>query len=349
MSYREGGFLRLSVVFFAVLAASVPVPVLAQGVVVQGRVYTLGSAVVIPNATVDLEGYGSTLTSAAGTFRFEDVEPGEYTLRVQALGYTPESRVLTVDSTTRLVLVPLRIAPLQVDSLTVELRTIDIKGRVRDPEHDLLLVNAEVLTNQVAGTHTDAHGRFTLKDVLEGVPVRVIVRPYGYLRVDTTFVPNEDENYLFEVEPDPWVEEMIAVQIGKLEERVAGMRAVAWPPMNREELLQYSGTFTLHDMLEREYPNSTAIGGIICAFLDEVKILDPADSAMRGVDGRLRFRAVLDTTLPEELERVELLAFGQPPVFMLQIYTREFMQEMFDLELELRRPVLTPFAPQVCL
>ncbi len=73
MSDREGSFIRLSVVLLAVLAAAVPMPVLAQNVVVQGRVFTVGSAVVIPNATVDLEGYGSTLTSDAGTFRFEDV------------------------------------------------------------------------------------------------------------------------------------------------------------------------------------------------------------------------------------------------------------------------------------
>ncbi len=227
-----------------------------------------------------------------------------------------------------------------------ELQTINIKGRVRDPAHDLLLVNAEVLTNQVAGTHTDAHGRFTLEDVLEGVPVRVVVRPYGYLRVDTTFVPNEDEEYLFEVEADPWVEEMIAVQIAKIEERFTGMHAVGRPPMNREELLRYSGTFTLHDMLEREYPGST--GRVICAFLDEVKILDPADF----FDNRLKYQIILDTTLPEELERVELLSFEPPTprgrrltVFMLQIYTREFMQEMFDLELSLRTRVLFPPLP----
>ena len=185
---------RIGLIAILVLVTAVPIPVLAQGVVVQGRVFQFGSRAVIPNATVDLEGYGAMLTTAGGTFRFEDVEPGEYTLRVEALGFSPESRVIEVDSTTTVpVLVPLRIAPLAVDSLVVELRRIDIKGRVRDAALDLLLINAEVLTNQVAGSLTDAHGRFILKDVLEGVPVRVVVRPFGYLRVDTTFVPDEDE------------------------------------------------------------------------------------------------------------------------------------------------------------
>ena len=147
MSYTKSALdfstlMGISVVLLAVLAAAAPMPVLAQGVVVQGRVFEFGSTSVIANATVDLAGHGSTLTSLAGTFRFEDVEPGEYTLRVESLGYGPESLVLTVDSTTSLVLVPLSITPLQVDSLTVELRTIDINGRVWDPAHVLLLVNA---------------------------------------------------------------------------------------------------------------------------------------------------------------------------------------------------------------
>ena len=270
---------RIGLMAILVLATAIPIPVLAQGVVVQGRVFQFGSTPGIANATVDLEGHGSTLTSAAGTFRFEDVDPGEYTLRVEALGYTPESRVLVVGSATvGPVLVPLRIAPLPIDSLTVELRTIDIKGRVRDAARGLLLADAEILTNQVAGTQTDAHGSFKLEGVLEGVPLRVIVRPYGYLRVDTIFVPNEDEDYVFEPVPDPWVENMIAEQI------------------------------------------------LDCAQLGHI----------------------LDTTLPQEVELIEFLFFDR--LLMLRIYTREFMQEMFDRSIELRAPTLAPLSrPPVCL
>ena len=176
---------------FLGLATAVPIPVLAQGVVVQGRVFQFGSRAVIGNTTVDLEGYGATLTTAAGTFRFEDVERGEYTLRVEALGFAPESRVIEVDSATTVpVLVGLRIAPLSIDSLVVELRTIDIKGRVRDAARGLLLADAEILANQVAGTQTDAHGSFKLEGRLEGVPLPVIVRPYGCIRVDQRLLPD---------------------------------------------------------------------------------------------------------------------------------------------------------------
>ena len=317
---------RIGLMAILVLATAMPMPVLAQGVVVQGRVFQFGSRAVIGNATVDLEGYGATLTTAAGTFRFEDVEPGEYTLRVEALGFAPESRVIEVDSATTVpVLVGLRIAPLSIDSLVVELRTIDIEGQVRDAAKDLLLVNAEVLTDQVAGTLTDAHGRFKLEDVLEGVPLRVVVRPFGYLRVDTIFMPDKNQSYVFEPVPDPWVEEMIAVQIGKIEERAAGLQTVGRRPMNRDRLVYYAGTFSLLDALEVEFRNR-AIDEIECIIIDEKR------------EQFLPAGHFLQSILPEELERVELLFDGA----MIRIYTRQFMQYMFDLELDLRPPVYVP-------
>ena len=106
---------RVVLMAILVLATLIPIPALAQtGVVVQGRVFEFGSTTVIWNARVELEGHGATLTSTAGTFRFEDVEPGGYTLRVDAFGYASESRDLTVDSAMT-VLVPLEVAPLPLD------------------------------------------------------------------------------------------------------------------------------------------------------------------------------------------------------------------------------------------
>ncbi len=312
---------RIALLATLVLATAIPIPVLAQdGVVVQGRVFEFGSTSVIFNARVELEGYGATLTSVVGTFRFEDVEPGEYTLQVDAFGYASDTRVLTVDSATT-VLIPLQVAPLPLDSLAVELREIDIEGRVRDPERDLLLPDVEILTDQIEGTLTDAHGRFKLDDVLAEVPLRVIVRAFGYLTVDTILLPDEDENYVFEVEPDPWVENMIEEQIGRLEARSVGFRATFMPAMNRERLLRYAGTFSLLDALQVEYRERN-MDRIDCLFIDERQEYVPVDF-------------LLQTTLPEELERIEFLFDGR----MLRIYTREFMQYMFDLELELRAPV----------
>ena len=90
---------RIALMAILVLATAIPIPVLAQdGVVVQGRVFEFGSTSPIWNARVELEGHGATLTSLAGTFRFEDVEPGEYTLQVDAFGYASPFTALVATS-----------------------------------------------------------------------------------------------------------------------------------------------------------------------------------------------------------------------------------------------------------
>jgi len=101
--------------------------------------------------------------------------------------------------------------------------------------------------------------------------------------------------------------------------------------MNRDRLVYYAGTFSLLDALEVEYRNRD-MGEIGCIIIDEKREdFLPADH-------------FLQTLLPEEMERVELLFDGQ----MLRIYTREFMQYMFDLELELRVPVFVDVDPPLC-
>ena len=322
---------RIGLIAILVLATVVPVPVLAQTVVVGGRVFEFGSTSVIWNARVELEGHGATLTSVAGTFRFDDVEPGEYTLRVDAFGYASDVRQIVVDGAIP-VLIPLRVAPLPLDSLVVDAREVDVEGLVRDPLHDLLLVDAEVLTDQRPGTLTDAHGRFKIDNVLEDVPLHVMVRAYGYLRVDSIILPDEDETYIFELQPDPWVEDMIADQIGLIEERPAGLVTVGRQPMDRETLLKYAGTHTLGDAIDFEY--FRGVQGIECVLVDEkLQHFLPLETLLQGI-------------LPERLERIEVLFGGA----MLRVYTREFMQDLFDLVVELNQPFYfqPPFGDPIC-
>ena len=314
---------RIGLKTILVLASAIPFPVLAQTGSVAGLVFESGGTAGIPNATVELEGHGETLTSAAGTFRFDGVEPGVYTLRVDAFGYTSEVLLLAVDGNTT-VRVPLEIDPFLLDPLVVEPRAIDIKGRVRDPGRDLSLVDAEVFTNQVPGTLTNSHGRFKIDDVLEGVPLRVIVRAFGYFPVDTILLPDEDESYLFELKPDWLVERMIEVQVGRIEERAAS-RSTGRRAMNRERLLRYAGRADLQTAIEFEY-GLRLEGRDGCVYIDEKRF--------RGI-GDQGALSLLWTMLPEEVERIEFLYKGG-----LRIYTREFIQEMIASDIELRPPPL---------
>ncbi len=313
-------------VSFALLAlVAIPIAALAQtGVVVGGRVFEEGGTTGIPTARVELVGHGSTLTSADGSFRFDGVMPGRYTFRVVAFGYASESRFLPVESDTT-VSVPLEVAPVLLDSLLIGARAIDIEGGVRDPEMDIRLVDAEVLTNQGVAASTDRRGRFRLERVLEGVRLQVSVRAFGYLPLDSIIVPTENESYAFELEADPVVEAMIDEQVERIEERAAARRSVVMRPMNRQRLLRFAGTHTLRAVLEGEY--RFYLERVRCVIIDEqqqIGVWEPS---------------TLFYLLPEEIERIEFLFRGA----MLRIYTREFMQEMIARNTELREPIF--FAP----
>ena len=305
----------------ALLAApSLPASTSAQTVgIVQGRVYEASSGASVQNAIVELEGYGSTLTAEDGSFRFEGVAPGVHTLRVDGFGYAPRSLLLTVEGAAT-VSVALEIAPFALDPLIVQSRLIDIDGRVRDPTRDLDVVDAEILTNQSARTWTGARGRFELEGVLAELPLRVIVQAFGYFPVDTVVLPHEDDTYMLEVEPDPVVERMIDVQVGRLEERAAARRASVMRPLSRERLLRYAGRHTVASMLEWEY--GRRLRRVECVLVDEKPLL-----------GAWQLETLYHV-LPEDLERVEFLYAGA----MLRIYTRDFMREMIGREVELRMP-----------
>jgi hypothetical protein len=210
---------------------------------------------------------------------------------------------------------------------------IDIGGRLRDRTRDIYVVDAEVLTNQVEPVITGAGGRFGLDDVLEGVPLRVVVQALGYVTVDTTFVPARGTRYDFDLQPDPRVEAMIEAQAFRLEERGEPRGTAMLRAMDRDRVLGYAGGHTVATMLEWEY--GRRLGSVRCLLVNEEPWLSDWQPW------------TLFHILPEDLERVELLFDGQ----MLRIYTREFMREMISRDVELRTPVFVDrlFVDPICL
>ena len=318
------------------LALAAPEESLSQAVVVvQGRVIEFGTSSAIQNAVVELEGLGSTLTSADGTFRFNDVRPGGYAVHVIGFGYAPHSEFIVVERDSTLSF-SLEIAPFALDSLVIEQRAIELEGRVRDPELDIFIIDATVLSSQ-GGAVTDAHGRFRLEPVFTGVPLRLSVRVFGYLPLDSTIVPRDGEAHVFDLSADPLVTAMIGRQVERLVDRASGRRSVMMRPLDRDRLLRYDGG-TLRDVIESQY--RSYIDQIRCVIIDEEQFVDS--------------RALLTwlgTTLPQEVERIEFLAFGpRSRDIMLRIYTRRFIQEMTARYIALRDPVFVGMArPPWCL
>lgn len=286
---------------------------------VQGRVYESTTGAGIQNAIVTLEGYGATLTAASGSFRFDDVEPGEYSLSVDAFGYVDRTLSLRLETNTT-VDVPLEPEPFRLDPLDVDLETLDFDGRAVDPAKDLRLIDAQVLSSQGHEEWTDAHGQFDLDDVYEGVPLQIEVRSFGYLPLDTTFVPDDDERHEFELFVDPAVQRVIDMQVDRIVDITRG-RASVRRPLDQEALLRFRGTFTVYDMILYEYGRRADRVG--CLVVDE-----------RQIPRSWGWRSYLTTMLPEELARLEFLFSGA----MLRIYTRDFVRRMPIDRVELRTP-----------
>ena len=292
-----------------------PTPILAQAeVVVDGRVYDAVTNGPVPNAIVTLEGHGSVLSNEQGTFRFTGVVPGAYLVRVEAFGYEDFAGTLPVLEAVTIEL-PLSAAPLQLDSVLVEAETIDFDRRVRDPLRDYNVKDAQVVSTQGHDERTDTGGRFDLDDVWAGAPLRVIIRSFGYLPLDTTFIPDDEERYEFDLHTDPVIARLIEDQNRRLEER-AGENLYAYrAPMTRDDLVRFSGTGTLQTMMEAKYPLNV-LRRVVCIVIDE-----------RQVPTRQRV-FVLRNTLPENLERAELLEFFVEGArrLMLRAYTKTYFQ-----------------------
>lgn len=228
------------------------------------------------------------------------------------------------------VTVPLKPAPVPVDSLLVDLRSIDVSARVRDRERDAPLTDAEVLVNQEPATVSNPDGRLRLDDLWEGVPVLVSIRAFGYLPSDTVVTPAEDDSYVFELSPDPVVERMIAAQVSELQQRMGGRRSILMPPVDRDRLLGWTGV-SLREVLAGTYP--TRWRRIRCVLVDEVLVPPGYEMDM------------MESTFPGEVERLEFLFRGR----MLRVYTRGFLRDMIAGLVELRTPVYVDEAkPPLC-
>lgn len=284
--------------------------------VVEGRVVN-PDGVGIPNATVALEGIGFRLTDDDGDFRFGAVSPRAYTLHVEGLGYQAVSLNLVVEDDVTTT-VTLQVSPLLLDSLVVDSRSIDIEVRVWDPVKDLPVQSAEVVSDQADPTRTSWGGRFKIR-VADGVPVRIQVRAFRYLPLDTLVVPEEGTEYRFELVTDPVVARMLEMEIVRLDDRMGGRRAVGMGPFNRDDLARWSGA-SLFDLLRARFPNRGR--RLQCIVLDERDV------------GAPMVVPTLKTTFADQVDRIEFLFRGA----MLRVYTKDFMRKMIGGGIELRRP-----------
>ena len=299
---------------------------------VEGVVVDAETGVGIENAIVELGDRGTILSAEAGRFRFTGVPTGTYSVTVDAFGYALlEVEVSVVESMT--LTLALQPAPLRMDSILVELSTVDFDGRARDSVLDANLYDARVRSNQGHDERTSWHGRFDLDDVFEQVPLRIVISSLGYMPLDSTFVPDHEARYDFNLTPDPVAGRIIGIQIQRLVDRTeSGRRYRPYrygASMNRQDMARFMSQGSLQTMLEATYPRHV-LRRVTCFLLDE-----------QATYSRAERTHVLETTLPQELERLEFLEFpGQRGALMLRVYTRRFIQRLMATGQDLRRPVM---------
>jgi hypothetical protein len=316
---------RAAGVFLA--AVLVPAPLLGQVTfTVEGRVFDAVTNGPVVNALVTVETLGERLSTQSGGFTFTDVPAGAYLVRVEAFGYEPFVSSLPVAEDLSIAL-PLTATAIQLDSLIVGAETRVLEGRVRDPERDINLMNSQVASNQGHELRSNVEGRFDLQDVWVGAPLRLAIRSFGYLPLDTTFVPVSDEQHLFNLTRDTFVDEMIEVQNQRLEERAGNNLYGGRSSVNRDDIVDQVGHGSLMTLMESKYPMSV-LSRIVCVVFDD-----------RQVESAARVRFVLENTLPENMERLELLQFQieRRQLLMLRVYTRRFFVDMMARNQPLRR------------
>jgi hypothetical protein len=324
--------------FVLIMGAMRPHAVVAQtGGLVMGRVVEAGTNAEINGAVVELVGYGRTLTSG-GSFFFGEVSPGAQVIRVTAYGYEPETRGVVVDTLT-VVDFELRVAPIAIDPLTVDVQVMEVEGRVRDAQHDFPIVDAMIFTRW-GMLESDSHGRFRVESFPEGEALPLSVQAFGYMTLDTVLLPSRDSVYEFVLEEDAQVRALIDAQIERLEERIGFRWSAMLKPLNRDDLIPFAGSATMWDVLLFRY--RPWLEQVKCVVLDEQVIglrsgpihntLYSAQAAMRGL-------------LPEEVERVDFFAFGgRYKGAIMRVYTRNFMRDMVDGAAEL---VAHPYAQDI--
>jgi hypothetical protein len=317
------------------LLAALPAGASAQGLVVRGRVYdpTSGNAG-IENATVTLARQRATLSDRDGTFVFRGVPRGEHSLRIEALGYEELELSLTLVGDTTLTL-PMKRRPIGLGGVGVVLERIDFDGRVRDPATNAWVSGAEVTSDQGHQERSNLFGRFDLDDVFDGPPLRVLIRAFRYLPLDTTFIPDDEDRRSFDLVPDPVIDRIIGAYVAGLDERAERHLYNEYRmPLNRQDLASLRPNTTLREVLERKY-SLRQIRSIGCMFLDELE--------HRFMSEEHR-NSVFEGTFANDIERIELLEFPEAGS-MLRVYTRYFFQSHVGSTAELRRPLMvaTPY------
>jgi hypothetical protein len=312
----------LAILFLAAAA----IPAVAQtGAQLSGRVVERGSDSGIAGATIET-GTRHVLSDFEGRFVIDDLPLGTHSVAINAYGYSAREVSVRLMSDTAIV-VQLAPAPITLDSLLVEGRTITVRGEVYERGDDRGLLDVEIRVEPDHETYTNSAGRFKLEDIPAGPPLRFSVRGFGFLPIESVLSAFEDTTLVIHLETDSLAQRMIRQQVERIENRARPHATAVMPALDREYLLRNRNATAL-DIVQTRY--GLFLGRIRCILIDDRQTYN-------GL-------AELAHFLPDELERIEVLLRG----IMLRIYTREYLRERLGQAGKLPAPVFVPGSPPLC-
>lgn len=234
-SLPSGRFVRL-VLACHVLAVVLVAPARAQTgtFVVNGRVTERGQGTPVANATVLLGEDHRAVTDSTGRFEVRGVRPGRYALTVEAFGYRTAQTSISVFQDVEGT-VQLDPQPVALDTIAVQPRRFNLRGRVLDAESGRSVPYVTITVGAATTSATDA-GTFRIRDLAAG-PHTVSIEGYGFLPARTTVDLESDTIVTFRLEPDPITQRIIAAQIERIETRSSSV-GYARTFIGREEILE---------------------------------------------------------------------------------------------------------------
>jgi iron complex outermembrane receptor protein len=156
----------------------VPAALLAQGAALNGRVVDAQGAVVT-NAQVTASAPGqaerTARTGADGAFSFPGLEPGNYTLRVEAEGFSPATETAAIGNSARSVTIALKVAGLS-ENITVQGAII---GTAATGKTTLPIRELPLTVNSVPQGLLEEQGARDLVTALRNVPNVNAFTTYG--------------------------------------------------------------------------------------------------------------------------------------------------------------------------